>query len=211
MGFSILDSIREAKTTDTENNKVLLEAPDDDFSIDTTLDTGDDSDDSADDLTTDDGSTDDALGGDADLGDDSGDADTSDIGGSDTTGEDDTSDAAVEDNADLFSSLTAQEQQIKIDELKKLFNTMYSSFDDICNKINKIDIEEYNKTKMTKITYIVMDLKQYIADYILKVFPQRSYFENDVAYNRFLDIIYTINKVLDKVLSEKNKYMEENQ
>jgi hypothetical protein len=42
-------------------------------------------------------------------------------------------------------------------------------------------------------------------------FDQKSYYENDVAYNRFMDIIHDINIGLDKMVSEKEKYEKEEQ
>ena len=212
MGFSILDSIlSNAGVTAVEENNtnVVTEAEDDDFSIDTSLD-----DSNADDASGDTGDTSD-IPEDLDEmpGDDTGAEDTSSSGGDfgGSTEEDNTAEDVIEDNKDMFSSLTAEEQKIKIMELKRLFNLMYTSLDDISIRLSNIDIEEYNYKNISKLTTAVYDLKTFVSDYVMYTFDQKSYYENDVAYNRFMDIIHDINIGLDKMVSEKEKYEKEEQ
>ena len=214
MGFSILDSIlSNAGVTAVEENNtnVVTEAEDDDFSIDTSLD-----DTNADDASGDTGDTSDIpedldeMPGD-DMGGEGEDTSSSsgDFGGS--TEEDNTAEDVIEDNKDMFSSLTAEEQKIKIMELKRLFNLMYTSLDDISIRLSNIDVEEYNYKNISKLTTAVYDLKTFVSDYVMYTFDQKSYYENDVAYNRFMDIIHDINIGLDKMVSEKEKYEKEEQ
>lgn len=209
--FSFVDYVLHGVTEDTEdtsnNVEVLKEAPednkDDDFSIDTSLDDTESGDDAGSDTS---GDTDDFSMD--DTGDDSGDMPGSDESGGDIGGEeeDDTSDEAMETNASIFNSLTAEEQKIKIIELKRLYNVLYTSLDDISIRLSNIDVEEYNKNKIPRITTAVYDLKKYLSDYILMVFDQKDYYENDVMYNRFIDIVHNINDLLDKVQKEKERY-----
>ena len=204
----ILESIDYQKSTpinEADNDNANSNTTDDDFSIDTNLDDIDDSDDNSgnSDNTANDDTADDTL----DLGTSSDDS-SSDNSSVDSK-EDDTSDEAMEANTDIFDSLTAEEQKIKIVELKKLFNELYVSLDDIADRVNNIRVEEYNKHDLVKLQYILYDFKKFLSDYILTNFSQKSYFENDVAYNRFLDIINSILEILEKLASDKEKYMEQ--
>lgn len=191
--------INEADDDNTDNNTA-----DDDFSIDTNLDDIDDSDDNSGNS---DDTADDTVDDTLDLG--SSDDSSSDDSSVGSEEEDDTSDEAMEANTDIFDSLTAEEQKIKIAELKKLFNELYVSLDDIAERVNNIRVEEYNKHDLVKLQYILYDFKKFLSDYILTNFNQKSYFENDVAYNRFLDIINSILEILEKLASDKEKYMKE--
>lgn len=210
MGFSIWDILREAdgdeqqpeaNTTDTADSPEATEAPaednnaggdqggDDDFSIDTSLDNTD--------------GGDDAAGGD-DMGSDSG----GDDGANKNDGEDG-DDEPVEANTDMFASLSAEEQTIKIKELKKLYNDLYTSIDDLIERISNIDYSEMNITYMFKINNTLYDLKQYVSDYMIHVFPTKSYYENDVMFNRFLLQVNSISAILEKIykdIAKNDKY-----
>ena len=209
MGFSIWDILREAdgdeqqpeaNTTDTADSPEATEAPaednnasddqnGDDFSIDTSLDNTD--------------GGDDAAGGD-DMGSDSG----GDDGTNKNDGEDG-DDEPVEANTDMFASLSAEEQTIKIKELKKLYNDLYTSIDDLIERISNIDYSEMNITYMLKINNTLYDLKQYVSDYMIHVFPTKSYYENDVMFNRFLLQVNSISAILEKIykdIAKNDKY-----
>ena len=209
MGLSIWDILREAdgdeqqpeaNTTDTADSPEATEAPaednnasgdqnGDDFSIDTSLDNAD--------------GGDDAAGGD-DMGSDSG----GDDGANKNDGEDG-DDEPVEANTDMFASLSAEEQTIKIKELKKLYNDLYTSIDDLIERISNIDYSEMNITYMLKINNTLYDLKQYVSDYMIHVFPTKSYYENDVMFNRFLLQVNSISAILEKIykdIAKNDKY-----
>lgn len=118
---------------------------------------------------------------------------------SDSSGDTDTTDGDEEvndDNTDIFSSLSAEEQQIKIKELKGLFQNMYTSCDEILDRINSIEFTEDSLAIMTRITYSLYDLKNYISEYIISIFPRKSYIENDITFNRFLMILNSIKDIL---------------
>ena len=108
----------------------------------------------------------------------------------------------VKHNTDIFSQLTKEEQDIKISELKKLYNELYINCDDMLNKINSINPDEDTMIPLTKITSALYSLKQYIGDYIKKLFPIKSYIENDVTYNRYLIIIQSITKIINNISDE---------
>ena len=202
--FSIFDILREqgvlkeaegdentsdgASTTDNnneadngENNETGEEdmaGGDDDFDIDASLDDGDDG-----------GENPDSSPSDSDDG----------GSGSDSADGGNNSDEEVnDDNTDIFSSLSAEEQQIKIKELKGLYQQMYTSCDELLDRINNLEFTEDSLPIMTRITYALYDLKKYISEYIISVYPRKSYIENDIAFNRFLMILNSVKDILSR-------------
>ena len=202
--FSIFDILREqgvlkeaegdentsdgASTTDNnneadngENNETGEEdiaGGDDDFDIDASLDDGEDG-----------GENSDSSPSDSDHG----------GSGSDSAGGDNNSDEEVnDDNTDIFSSLSAEEQQIKIKELKGLYQQMYTSCDELLDRINNLEFTEDSLPVMTRITYALYDLKKYISEYIISIFPRKSFIENDIAFNRFLMILNSVKDILSR-------------
>lgn len=138
---------------------------------------------------------DDAGGGDTDIG-----SDTSSSGGS---GGEMAEEEPVKANTDIFASLSKEEQQVKILELKKLFANLYSSTDDILEKINNTETDENNIHVINRISMTIFNLRKYIADYIENSFAYKSYIENDITFNRFLSIINSVSSVLEDIGKEK--------
>ena len=178
----------EASTTDNNNeadngenhetSEEDIAGGDDDFDIDASLDDGDDG-----------GENPESSPSDSDDG----------GSGSDSAGGDNNSDEEVnDDNTDIFSSLSAEEQQIKIKELKGLYQQMYTSCDELLDRINNLDYTEDSLPIMTRITYALYDLKKYISEYIISVYPRKSYIENDIAFNRFLMILNSVKDILSR-------------
>ena len=181
------DQTTEAPATDAGTEEAPApeesgeDATNDDFDIDTTLDDED--------------------GGDDDgMGDDMGGTDDPDTSSTDTTTTTgDEEDEPVEANTDMFASLSAEEQRIKISELKKQFGALYSSIDDTLVKINNTETDENNIEVVQKITDALVTTKRYIMDYLTVHFPAKSFLENDIMYNRFLSIVFSISNVLEEM------------
>lgn len=114
-------------------------------------------------------------------------------------------DEPVQANTDIFATLTEEEQKIKIMELKKLFENLYSSTDDVLEKINALDSNENNIEIMSRISQTIYSLRQYLNDYIINTFAEKSYIENDIAFNRFLSILHSVTSVLSDVAAKKNE------
>ena len=221
MSFSFYDILKEnSKSSESPDSRygsygiVLNEAPEDDnsgaessggddFSIDADTDSGNDNNqDSGDDL--DMGSLDDSI----DTSDDSSSTENNSSSSSDsgTSSQDNTSeDKPVEANTDIFSSLTAEEQAIKIKELKKLFGNLYSRVNELLDRVNDLEVSETNKYAIDKISEDLCDIKTTIADYILYIFNTKSYIENDIAFNRFLSDINYIASILEKLQKIEEK------
>lgn len=149
---------------------------------------------------------------DTSLGDEEGGGD--DAGGEDTgdTGEDtaDTSSSSSYDsgtseeepikaNTDIFNTLTAEEQQAKIRELKNLYQNLYTSTDDLLARLNETETDEDNIEVLTRVSMVLYSLKQYIADYMSYSFGYKSFIENDIAFNRFLAILKSVTTIIDEI------------
>ena len=178
-GASTTDNNNEADNgEDNETGEEDIAGGDDDFDIDASLDDGDDG-----------GENSDSSPSDSDDG----------GSGSDSAGGDNNSDEEVnDDNTDIFSSLSAEEQQIKIKELKGLYQQMYTSCDELLDRINNLEFTEDSLPVMTRITYALYDLKKYISEYIISIFPRKSFIENDIAFNRFLMILNSVKHILSR-------------
>lgn len=180
-----------------QNNNAGLDS-DEDFSIDTSLDDG--------------GDINDNQQGDDNSGDDLSDdmGDESDNNSGEDSSEDGNESEANAVNTDIFASLTAEEQQIKIKELKKLFNSLYSSCDDILERINNLEVNEENLKPLSKISSTIYDIKIYISDYMTTIFPTKTYIENDVVFVRFLTIINSITDILEDISKKEEKIKKDN-
>ena len=159
---------------------------DDDFNIDTSLDSGDD--------TGEEGGDD--LGGD-------------DEGGMEGDGDVDGSSPSEEEvnpaNTDVFATLTAEEQKIKIMQLKSQYNDLYTYCDDLLTKMNDMDLEEDTLEVVSKISSDLYSLKDYIRDYMISIFPMRSFIENDIFYNRFVAQLSSIQYIIDQLAVGREK------
>lgn len=158
---------------------------DDDFSIDTSLDTDDDSSGGED------------TGGEG--GDDSGSSDLD--SGSSSSGDEEVNPA----NTDIFSTLSAEEQKIKILELKKQYGIMYAYIDDILSKMNNLEVEEDTMEVISRVSSQLYNLKEYLKDYMINIFPMNDFIQNDTFFNRFSAIIYSMNKIVEQLAVGREK------
>ena len=178
-GASTTDNNNEADNgEDNETGEEDMAGGNDDFDIDASLDGGEDG-----------GENSESSPSDSDDG----------SSGSDSADGGNNSDEEVnDDNTDIFSSLSAEEQQIKIKELKGLYQQMYTSCDELLDRINNLEFTEDSLPVMNRITYALYDLKKYISEYIISIFPRKSFIENDIAFNRFLMILNSVKDILSR-------------
>lgn len=213
MPFSFYDILDESSEEEQFNSNVLLE---DEFDIDTSLDDvpkpgedqGGDAGDNSQQPSDDDQQQDDGSGYEGQEGGDdgSGEAPQDDQGG----GEDsEDGEEPVEANTDIFDSLSADEQKIKIMELQRLYGEMYNSCDDISKRLNDLNTDESNIDIISRVSDSMNILKKYIQDYLIGSFSKKSYVENDIMYNRFLSIISSLAAVLDQLSHREKKQQDE--
>ena len=220
MPFSFYDILDESSEEEQFNSNVLLE---DEFDIDTSLDdvpkpgedqggdAGDNSQQPSDgdqQQNGDDQQQDDGSGYEGQEGEDngSGEAPQDDQDGGEASED---REEPVEANTDIFDSLSADEQKIKIMELQRLYGEMYNSCDDISKRLNDLDTDESNIDIISRVSDSMNILKKYIQDYLIGSFAKKSYVENDIMYNRFLSIISSLTDVLDQLSNREKKQQDE--
>lgn len=216
MPFSFYDILDESSEEEQFNSNVLLE---DEFDIDTSLDDvpkpGEDQGGDAGDNSQQPSDGDQQQDGD-DQQQDDGSGYEGQEGGDDGSGEAPQDDQDSEDgeepveaNTDIFDSLSADEQKIKIMELQRLYGEMYNSCDDISKRLNDLDTDESNIDIISRVSDSMNILKKYIQDYLIGSFAKKSYVENDIMYNRFLSIISSLTAVLDQLSHREKKQQDE--
>lgn len=169
----------DASSTTTDDN---AGGDDEEFNIDTSLD---------------------------DNGDDEGDA----TGEGDDSGLDDTSSGGVATsteepvpaNKDILTTLTAEEQAIKIKEQKKQFNDMYIYIDDLIDKIGDVELDEDNTEVIERVSKRLYNLREYLNEYITTIFATKDYISNDIFYRRFLQVIYSIDTIMQDLAKSRAK------
>lgn len=201
------DTSSSASNDDTENTDTSTNDSNSDDSSDNTDSEENNSD-------SDDNGDDEDFSIDTDLDDDTSDEDSSDSGDSsdsssdidtDSSSSDNPDEEPVKANTDIFSTLTAEEQKIKIAELKKLFGELYTSCNDLLEKINSIDTDDDMIDVLSRMTMTLYSLKNYIGDYITTTFSSKSYIENDVTFNRFLAILNSVSNITNEIVKIRDE------
>lgn len=201
--FSIYSILNEApEDTDPKQDTANNDQNDDNFNIDTSLD----------DLEKDIDDT----GGTDNTNNDGNDGDNLDLNGDEEEGGEDAGspaeeeDEPVDSNTDFFASLTSEEQAIKISQLKKQFNNLYTNCDELIEKVSNIETNENNIIPISRINSTMENMKTYIADYLYHVFANKSYYENDVMFNRFLSVFKSVNNILEDIFKESDRENRQN-
>lgn len=145
----------------------------------------------------------DTTGDNDDNNDDTGSTTDAGFGSSDSS--DDDKEEVKKGNTDLFSSLSAEEQAIKIIELKRLYNDLYTSTDDFLYKLNSMTFENVDPRILVRIQSQMEELRRILQDYIINSFPIKTYYENDVNYSVFLSMFTTIRGVFDEIYKQNEQ------
>lgn len=199
--FLEADDDENAAGGDTAENPAGNEADE------TNNDAGDDVDNSDAEEVADDFSMDDDLGGDDSGGDEGGGGDDFSSSGGDGESEDEenTDEEVKQQNADMFTSLSAEEQKIKIIELKKLYLELYTNCDDILNRIDQFPVDEDTIDIISRVSSAMYRIKKEMEDYLQLKFPNATYYENDVAYNRFLYFYNSVAEIIEDTAKFREK------
>lgn len=176
------DSDSGEDTTSPEEDKSDTDNEDnDDFKI-----SADDEEESTDDSTdTEDNTTNDT--GD-DVTDDS--TDTED----DTSGEEDS-----DEESKLYASLSDKDKEAKNTELKGNYRELYMHCDNIIEKLNAIPKETENNEILGRLISTLSDLKVYIEFYLSNSYNDKSYIENDIMFNKYLNILNGVKNIIKDI------------
>ena len=130
-----------------------------------------------------------------------------DQGGEQST--DDTSSEDSETNSKLkeletvvFDDLTEDEKNMKITELKALYITVYKKCGTISEMLAGIKKDEETIQIIEYISNTLIDLREYVNDYINKVFDSKTYIENLSQLQKYIMIFNAINKVFEQIKDE---------
>ena len=133
-----------------------------------------------------------------------------DLIGGNGSGEDVSDDVQIPNLRDvqqkLFDQLTPEQQQIKVEELKKNYAELYSRCANILKIITDSNPGDDNTVKVFDYVQKTMnDLQTHIYYYISNTFDTKTYIENDIQFKQFLTILNTIKKILDEINTEKKE------
>ena len=111
----------------------------------------------------------------------------------------------------MFDSLSDSEKKRKISTLKKLYMELYSKCNVLIDKFNQItdDGNDDFKPVIKRILTVLYDLKEYISYYLLNVYDNNSYIENDINFNRYLSILNGIKHITEDLQKQKKKETED--
>ena len=90
-------------------------------------------------------------------------------------------------------------------ELKRLYNDLYTSVDDLLYKLSSSTFEQVDPRIMVRIQSQMEELRRILQDYIIDSFPIKTYYENDVSYSIFLSMFTTIRGVFDEVYKQNEQ------
>ena len=151
------------------------------------------------------------LDGDND-GDDGGESEEGTGDEGDSSSSEDTESKLKELEGEIFDTLSPEQQQIKIDELKKCYQELYERCDNIIELLNDAKAPDENTSKVFEyVNNSLVDLKQYIYDYFSYTFDTKTYLENNAQYQKHLVVLNSLDDVLKKKRIIKNEKTDKTQ
>ena len=137
-------------------------------------------------------------------GSEGGEAPADDQGGEQPT--DDTASEDSETNSKLkelesvvFDDLSEDEKKMKITELKALYITVYNKCGTISEMLASVKKDEETIQIIEYISNTLIDLREYVNDYINKIFDSKTYIENLSMLQKYIMIFNSINKVFEQI------------
>lgn len=101
--------------------------------------------------------------------------------------------------------LSTQHLDIKHEELKTQFLSMYDMVTSIIERIDDASVRKDNIKVVHYVSDTIVKLKSMLTDYIENVYSTRSYIENSVIYNRFLAVLNGVLKILEEMNKNDDK------
>lgn len=116
--------------------------------------------------------------------------------------EDNTSEKLKDLESIVFDDLSSEEKKMKIKELKDLYIAVYNKCGSILELITGIRKDEETVQIIEYISNTLIDLKQYVNDYMNDVFDSKTYMENLSQLQKYIMILTAINKVFTQIRLE---------
>lgn len=137
---------------------------------------------------------------------DGGATDTSSDVGASTGNVDKTSQEIKDNEAKLYETLSDDEKNQRILQLKNDFKDLYDQSDATINAVNTIDKNDDNIETIQRLINTLNNMQNYIRDYLTMVFDKKSYMDNNAIHLKFAAMFDTVRKVIDELNAEsKNK------
>ena len=105
----------------------------------------------------------------------------------------------------IFDDLSEDEKKMKITELKALYITVYKKCGTISEMLSGIKKDEETIQIIEYISNTLIDLKEYVNDYINKVFDSKTYIENLSQLQKYIAIFNAIHKVFEQIKAENEE------
>ena len=132
--------------------------------------------------------------------------DTTDDSMTDNTPSDDNIDPRLKElESIIFDDLNEEEKKLKIKDLKELYITVYKKCGSITELLTDIKRDEETIQIVEYISNTLIDLKQYVNDYLNDIFDTKTYVENLAQLQKYIMIFNAINKVFDQIKQENNQ------
>ena len=103
---------------------------------------------------------------------------------------------------EIFADLTDQQKDIRDNELRQNYISLYDTIDEAEKRINNIVKDERTGRVLEFITRKMNELKELVHHNLTKVFNTRTYIENQTALAQCVAIMNTICDMLDSIAKE---------
>ena len=123
----------------------------------------------------------------------------------DTTADDNIDPRLKELETVIFDDLSEEEKKLKIKDLKELYITVYKKCGTIAELLTDVKRDEETIQIVEYISNTLIDLKQYVNDYINDIFDTKTYVENLAQLQKYIMIFKAINKVFDQIKRENEE------
>ncbi|MDD3121955.1 MAG: hypothetical protein PHC62_00400 [Candidatus Izemoplasmatales bacterium] len=107
--------------------------------------------------------------------------------------------------AEIFDQLSEDEKIAKKVELKKLYTNLVVKSDDIFKLTQEISKTDETTKVIDYILNTLMDLKTYMSDYVLTMYDNRTYIQNNVNFQKFLAIFDSIHAIFQEIKNQDEK------
>ena len=105
----------------------------------------------------------------------------------------------------IFDDLSEDEKNMKLVELKNLYIVVYKKCGSISEMLSSIKKDEETIQIIEYISNALIDLKEYVNDYINKVFDTKTYIENLSQLQKYITIFNAINQVFKQIKTENEE------
>ncbi|WP_301204461.1 hypothetical protein [Bacteroides acidifaciens] len=126
-----------------------------------------------------------------------------DLGNTSTGNIDKTSQEIKDNEAKLYETLSDDEKNQRILQLKNDFKSIYDQTDATINAVNAIEKNEDNIETLQRLINILNNMQKYVQDYLTMVFDKRSFMDNNAVHLKFAAMFDTIRKVIDELNKEQ--------